>query len=292
MKNKFCQNLTCPICKEKRVYFFALKNKIKLYRCSSCGFIFVWPLLKEYLGIYEEECFSGKNNDTGYADYEGDREIMIQNFKAYLERINKISKGSGRLLDVGSATGHFMEIAKKQGWNVFGMEISDYAAGIGRRKGLEIKTGNFEDFDYPNASFDVVTFLDILEHFMNPELAIGKAARILKSGGILVINTPNTDSLLAKVFGKNWHLIAPPGHLSYFNRSNLEKILEKNGLKVVFCGNIVKRFSLRAIVKALAYWQKMFIWKKFFDYLSDKRVGRIGIPLRTGDNMFVIAKKI
>lgn len=280
------------MCQEKTVRFFALKNQIKLYRCESCGFIFVWPVKEEYLKAYEKECFSGKSNDTGYADYEGDREVMAKNFRAYLERIDKFSKNKGKLLDVGSATGHFLEIAKQDGWNVLGMEISDYAADIGRRKGLDIETGNFENSDYPAESFDAVTFLDILEHFINPGLAIEQAAKILKSGGSLIINTPDSASFLAKTFGKNWHLIAPPTHLNYFNLKNLKIILERNALEIIFVGNITKRFSLRAIFKALAYWQKFFAWRMIFGYLQEKHLGKIGIPLKTGDNMFVIAKKI
>jgi SAM-dependent methyltransferase len=242
--------------------------------------------------MYEESCFSGKTDDTGYADYEGDREIMVQNCKAYLEKINKFFKSKGKLLDVGSATGHFVETAERQGWNASGMEISDYAASVGRKKGLKIEVGKFEESDYPAETFDTVTFLDILEHFINPNQALEKAAKILKPGGVLAINTPNSASLLAKIFGKHWHLIAPPGHLNYFNPSNLQLVLERNGLELVFIGNITKKFSLRAIFKALAYWQKLFIWRGIFNYLVNKRLGKIGIPLKTGDNMFIIAKKI
>ena len=138
----------------------------------------------------------------------------------------------GKLLDVGAATGHFLELARKNGWEASGIEISKYAAKKARKKGLEIAVGDFENHEFSENCFDAVTFWDVLEHFGKPDLAFKQARKILRTGGILAINTPDSRSVLARIFGKRWHAIVPPNHLNLFNCDNLKAVLEKNGFEL------------------------------------------------------------
>lgn len=286
------ESTTCPVCEIQSANFFTEKNGFDLYRCGKCGLIFVWPTSGDYTKIYSEDYFSGAEDSLGYADYEGDREVMSGIFEAYLEKMEKNFPKKGKLLDVGAATGHFMKSAGQRGWDANGIEISRYASEIGRKKGLSIVTGNFETYDVPENQFDAVTFWDVLEHFGRPDVAIRQARKTLKAGGILALNTPDSESFLAKVFRRRWHALVPPNHLHIFGRKNLSRFLAKNGFEVIETVRVGKKFSLRFVLKVLANWQKMKILKKAYDHAMKRRWGDWKIYLNTRDNMFVIAKKI
>jgi 2-polyprenyl-3-methyl-5-hydroxy-6-metoxy-1,4-benzoquinol methylase len=285
------ESTTCPVCEIQSANFFTEKNGFDLYRCGKCGLIFVWPTSGDYTKIYSEDYFSGAKNSLGYADYEGDKEMMAGAFSAYLEKMEKVFPKKGKLLDVGAATGHFVELAKEKGWDASGIEISQYAAEIGGKKGLKIITGKFETHHFSENYFDIVTFWDVLEHFEKPELVVRQARKILKSGGILALNTPDSSSLAAKFFGRHWHALVPPNHLHIFSRKNMVRLLAKNGFEVIETARVGKNFSLRFVLKVLANWQKMKIWEKAYERAMKSRWGNWKIPLDIRDNMFVIAKK-
>jgi SAM-dependent methyltransferase len=284
--------MICPVCEKQSGFFYTRKNDCALYRCKSCKFIYVRPVPEDNAEIYSEGYFSGSKSALGYADYEGDRDAMAGAFRAYLEKIEKFFPEKGKLLDVGAATGHFVSLAGANGWEAEGIEISEYAAEKGREKGLQITTGNFEVCDFPGNRFDAITFWDVLEHFEKPEAAVHQAWKILKPGGVLAINTPDSESFAAKIFGRRWHAIVPPNHLHIFGRKNLVCLLSRNGFEIVEMSRVGKKFSLRFIFKVLSGWQKIKIWGKISDHLVGSSWGKLNVPLNFRDNMFVIAKKV
>ena len=185
-----------------------------------------------------------------------------------------------------------MEIARKYRWNSSGIEISEKSAQVGKEKGLNIISGNFEEYEDPAEFFNAITMWDVLEHFSRPDLAIRNASKILKPGGILALNTPDSASLPAKILGKRWHLLVPPSHLHYFNKKNLGSLLKRNGFEILYSGRIGKKFRLQTMFRTLALWQKLWLWKKISAYLENSRLGNIKLSINTRDNFFLIARKI
>lgn len=283
--------MACCVCENQCADFYAKKNNLNLFRCPNCHLIFVWPIPEDNAKIYSGEYFSGSNDALGYADYEGDSGATAGAFRSYLERIEKFFPEKGKLLDVGAATGQFMDLASANDWEASGIDISEYAADKGREKGFEIVTGNFETFDFPKNNFDAVTFWDVLEHFEKPEAAVRQARKILKAGGMLFINTPDSESLAARIFGRRWHALVPPNHLHIFGRKNLERMFEKNGFEIIEISRVEKKFSLRFIFKMLSGWQKLKIWKIAYNYAKKNEWGNWKMPIDARDNMFVIARK-
>jgi SAM-dependent methyltransferase len=138
-------------------------------------------------------------------------------------------KSSGRLLDIGCATGLFLNIIRqKDDWDVNGVEINSHAAKIARdQNGLEIFIGTLEEATYPDNYFDAVTLWDVLEHLHNPSLSLQEIRRILKPDGILVFRVPNGKSWSEKIFGQYWAGLDSPRHLYVFDQFTLRRILEK-----------------------------------------------------------------
>jgi 2-polyprenyl-3-methyl-5-hydroxy-6-metoxy-1,4-benzoquinol methylase len=216
---------------------------------------------------------------------------MADTFRRYLKEIAKNGQQKGTMLDVGAATGFFLDIARSEGWETYGIELSRYAAEVARGKGLRVSAGTTDDCDFPPGFFDVVTAWDVIEHMPKPLAELEKIHNLLKPGGLLVINTPDSGCMLARLLGKRWHLVVPPEHLNLFHRRSLKVALEKVGYSVIQRTTIGKRFTLQYIVMTMAHWQKLGVWDRAASYLQKRRVGSFGLPINLHDNMFVIARK-
>lgn len=275
--------------------FFADKNGYKIYRCDSCQMLSVFPVPTSDTieSVYKEDYFFGAKKSFGYVDYDANKKAMTNIFELYLSKFKKILGGTGRLLDIGAATGFFMHIVERHGWKTDGIEISSHAASLGKNRGLSIGAGTIHQTTFLPQSFDVVTMWDVIEHVPDPASDIRKITALLKSGGILAINTPDSGSLFARIMGARWHLLVPPEHIYYFNRTSLRMLLEKNGFMVIEVGCVGKRFTLEYIMNMLYNWQGLRIWVVLLSYLRRHHgFANLAIPINLRDNMFILARKI
>jgi 2-polyprenyl-3-methyl-5-hydroxy-6-metoxy-1,4-benzoquinol methylase len=280
---------TCPLCHAQKSAVFMKKDGYTLYRCGQCGFTFVHPIPNS-AEVYSQDYFAGAVHGFGYVDYDTDKAPMVHTFEKYMRHIRALVPTGGRLLDVGAATGFFLDIAKRFGFEVHGVEISAFAAAQAREKGLDVLTGTLADTP-KDLLFDVITMLDVIEHVSDPREEILRVKEIMRPGGVLVINTPDAGSLYARMMGKRWHLIVPPEHLYYFTRKNIRMLLEEEGFEVLSITTIGKQFTLPYIFKMLYAWQKLSVWKWLSTIFAHGWLSRIGIPINLRDNMFVLAKK-
>lgn len=138
---------------------------------------------------------------------------------------------SGRILDVGCATGIFLNGMQQRGWQAVGVEPSHYAVEYARsRFGLDVVEGFLEEAHFPGESFDAVSLWDVLEHVPSPADTLAEIARLLKPGGWLVLSLPNPESWERGWFGPYWAGWDVPRHFHLFNRAVLKRYLENAGL--------------------------------------------------------------
>ncbi len=120
-------------------------------------------------------------------------------FARGLKRLAQL-RPPGRLLDVGCSYGAFMVLAQKAGWNVSGVELSNFTAQFAREeRRLDVYSGTVEQAAYPEGHFDAVTIWDVIEHFDNPVATLKEIRRIMAPGAILLVFTINQESLLTSV---------------------------------------------------------------------------------------------
>src|ERR1700754_1803786 len=90
------------------------------------------------------------------------------------------------VLDVGAGTGIVSEQLLARKVNVLAVEPDPRMAGIARSKGIPVEIGTFETWDPADRRFDVVTFGQSF-HWVNPDIALPKAHRLLTNGGRLAL---------------------------------------------------------------------------------------------------------
>lgn len=286
------EKIACVGCLSKEKTFFGEKSGFPLYKCSNCKMISLYKIPENSSVVYDAEYFSGGGGGFGYVNYDEDKEPMRESFKKYLDLIKKMSGGTGKLFDVGSATGFFLILAKAAGFAVSGVEMSDFAAAKAREKGLDVKTGTLDKVNFKDSQYDVLTLLDVLEHMPDPENDIKVVAKMLRSSGLLVVNTPDSGSLYAKVLGMKWHLIVPPEHIHYFNEKGMRALLQRNGFEILVVTRIGKKFTLEYVFNMLFKWLEVQVFQTVATKIKGTKLGTFSFPINFHDNMFVIAKKL
>ena len=198
----------------------------QLVRCRRCGFKYVTPRLRGdlILGSYAE------GDDPNYVSQLQARE---RTFAAALEEIERANGEPGRLLDIGTAAGAFVAMAVSKGWQAEGCEPNRWLAEWGAKHyGIRIRQGAVFDQPYAEASFDVITMWDVIEHTPNPRLILERCHSLLRPGGLLVVNYPDIGSWIARVLGRRW-LFLTSVHLYYFDRTTMRQLLESTGFATV-----------------------------------------------------------
>ncbi len=101
-------------------------------------------------------------------------------------------KLSGKILDVGCSIGPFFANFPRRDWQLYGVEVSKYAAEIARKRfGAQVAASTLAEAGFPSNFFDVVTFLDTLYYIQDPAKEIAESIRVLKDDGLLLIEIPN-----------------------------------------------------------------------------------------------------
>lgn len=232
------EHVNCPYCQadDYRVHLvrgdlsLGQPGEFRLVRCNRCDLVYLnpRPARQELEALYPEEY-----DQYTAALKESPRLARWDRRYGLRKRCQAILrfKSAGRLLDVGCATGDFLDVMREfPGWQVMGVELSAHAANYARLElGLDVLVGTLEENRLDDASFDVVTLWNVLEHLPDPLATLREIRRILKPGGLLVMNTPNLDSLDARLYGPYWIGYELPRHFCVFSYRTLRMVVDRAG---------------------------------------------------------------
>jgi SAM-dependent methyltransferase len=246
----------CPLCSEKTLELYldgqdqtitssalgSSRTEIspgRILRCQSCRFAFRQLRLSE-----EHLAQLYRHLDTRV--YDSETKGRSRAAVGYLRIVERYMSAPGRILDIGCASGFFLQHAKEANWDIAGIEPSE-ALYTKAREALgptaEIQCTILQLSHLPLFSFDVVTLWDVLEHVPDPVDFLRLAGSFLKPGGYLFANVPNLDSIQARLLGQKWPLLLPE-HLNYFNPNSLKMCGKKAGLRWVHSCQRSAAFSL------------------------------------------------
>jgi SAM-dependent methyltransferase len=204
------------------------KDGYPIVRCRSCGLVQVGlELDRDQLEqIYGEAYFT----DEVFHDYLSEREVRVASGAVAARALARLVP-AGRLLDVGCAAGFFLEAASAH-YDVTGVEISVFASEYARTElGLRVLTGDITEVEL-SETFDVVTLWNTLEHMADPRGALERIASLTRPGALLALSTGDVTGPLARRDLRNWNLMSPPYHLSFFSPRTLDRLLAGAGFRL------------------------------------------------------------
>lgn len=268
-------NTECLIC-GGQFKLFGNVGYYRIFKCRDCGF-----------GKTEGTKIqtSRYHRDDTYIQEE---ELFANIFRKRVKLIERFKK-SGRVLEVGCATGLMLSMFKKDGFDVLGIELSPATAIRAKKRGLEIINQPFEKVSL-NQKFEVIIFNHTLEHLADPIKSIQKAAKMLNDGGLIYIDLPNFGSFMANWQKTNWPLLLPDEHPWHFSYQALDRLFQTVDMRIIH--------SVRAsgIWDFDNPWQELWLSfkgfkKRFFKNIITAMPSWLVTKLEIGSGLIVIAQK-
>jgi len=257
--------------------------RIRIVKCLDCGLIYANPApsLPRLLVNYKNMV------DVLYLEEEAGRRKAAAYIIQELLRFKK----TGRLLDVGCATGFLLQEALKAGFQVYGIEISEWAVKYAQDtlKLDNIFCGELGQAEFPDSYFDVIILKDVIEHLPDPKNTLVKLRRLLKPDGLLCVNTPDIDSLTSKLLRAKWWGVKQE-HLYYFTKKTFYRLLRVSGYAPVKCKKSPRVFSYRYWLSRLeGYDPKIY---KIFNFVGGWFFkGEKLLKINFGDQIEIYARK-
>jgi 2-polyprenyl-3-methyl-5-hydroxy-6-metoxy-1,4-benzoquinol methylase len=202
----------------------------RYHRCPACGMLFQSERgLDELRRLYDDDYFAEHAGGGHYADEDAQRHHEA---RVRLRRLRPYAR-SGRLLEVGSAGGHFLARAVGEGFSVQGVEpVGSFAEEARTRFGVPVETGYVEEVELGAEPFDVACAFHVLEHIAQPRPVLEQLRARMRPGAALFVEVPNIASYAARTRGAAWGALEPLHHVGHFTPRSLRTMLEAAGFTV------------------------------------------------------------
>ena len=273
---KLIEKLTrCLLCGDSHLkndshtaYLMNLASFHGVSKCKACGFRFLNP--RPTTSFYQQaytyasgpllEIYKMVDSDYG--------KMGVRRIEQYKKRLDLLIKAGakGRLLEIGSCTGVFLNEARKRGFEVAGLEPSEKHCRIAKSAyGIDVCKGSLEDVVLPERSFDVVCSSHVFEHLLDPLAAATKITKLLRVNGFHIIEVFNQFDTFGARRRRLLGLGSPRKrsfrsvhHSVFFSPRTLQKMVELSGCQKYSTRNVYyfsnNIFNIFRNPKRLAQW--------------------------------------
>lgn len=210
-----------------------IKHRFPYLRCPSCTLVYPSPRPKiEYISA---QYINGRFTNTFRELYLPSAEYRMSTI--FLERVREIIMprvSTGRLLDIGCSSGHFLKVAYEYGFDTYGIEPNSEMARFASEelKLPNILNGVLKGEEYPPCYFDVITLWDVIEHVPQPNELLRSVFKLLKAGGWVFAYTENVESFNVFITGSDSEMFCPDVHLRHYSPKTFRLEFERAGFLV------------------------------------------------------------
>jgi SAM-dependent methyltransferase len=236
----------CPVCSSARSALRYRLTRFEVRGCRDCSLVYLFPLPspEAIRTMFARLYTTGEGSVPELRSYYGfcyedePANPLVQSYERWLAQLE-------RHRDVGCGTGLFLAVARRRGWQPFGIDDCEPALRHAREHfGLEVWAGEFSDLADAGRHFDAITGWDVIEHARRPLDLLRAARRCLAPGGVVGLSTPNQRSSLDLVAGGLYRLSGGrltaalekfyiEQHFLYYTPETLADSLARAGLEIV-----------------------------------------------------------
>ena len=229
------EKVNCLLCGEDSIDTLVADGApARIVRCKNDGLVYLSPRpTYSHIRAFHHQFVRQDNLDL----FDSYRRCTLRRESHVIQRL----KRPGALLDIGCATGTFLEQFTAPPWRLHGVEPSPVGAELARtRAGADVFCGTLQEAVYPSKCFDVVTVLDTFYYFPAPRRELGEIRRILKDDGLLAVEIPGfryrkvrDRGFVCYLADGEWSRISPRNpDLYYFSPATLKALLEIAGFRI------------------------------------------------------------
>ena len=229
--------MNCRLCNHndlKLYYQVGNKKQFNFYKCKKCGLV---NLDINNINIYENQVKYEENFIDPL-----DKKKNPGSFSTYKYIAKKI-KSKGNYIDIGCGNGSLLNYAREDGWDVKGLEISDFLAKKVKEKlNIEVETGNFIEFKDIHPAYNLLTLRHVLEHIPDSIRAMKIINNLLLDEGYAVLEFPNIEGFSFKfkrfldkfgLYNKKYKPDFKPGHCNEFSRKSFKYLSNISGFELI-----------------------------------------------------------
>lgn len=212
-----------------------LPGNFNIVQCNKCQLLRTNPRpTPETIGLYYPDDY-GPYKSTQVPNIKNKSNIFTSQLKSFIKmffnfKTRVIPKLKiGNMLEIGCASGVYLNEMATKGWDVSGIEFSPKAAEYSRSLGYSVHTGSLESAPEPKNKFDLIVGWMVLEHLHDPLNCLNKLNKWANHNSTLVLSIPNASSFEFKLFKDKWHALHLPNHLFHYTPMSIKKLLNKTG---------------------------------------------------------------
>jgi SAM-dependent methyltransferase len=236
----------CPICKSfEQEFFIATKalmhapnqEAYKFNKCLTCDTVFLSnPVDEKVLDNYYTKHYLPYRGADAWGKFkafvEDSQRALDKKRVRLVTQTIKQKQEPTRILDVGCGKPSFLNLVQKNlNAECIGIDFSDNGWTNLAFENLTLIKTSLADFK-PSDNFDIVTMWHYLEHDYHLHATIEKVNSCLKSGGILIVEVPDYQSLTAKLQKQHWQGWHSPRHLTLFSKKGFEVLFPKEKWRI------------------------------------------------------------
>ena len=155
-----------------------------------------------------------------------------------------------RTLELGCGQGDFLRsVTSDDQFEARGLDYADAPVAYAQSFGLEAEIGDIQSKAFDDNSFDLVVALHVMEHVHDPIETFAEISRVLRPGGYAFVVCPCVSHFKAKLAGKDWKYLGPPGHLWYYSPATLSGFMKKAGFDIKMASCFYHRAHVRVLGK-------------------------------------------
>ncbi|HXE64929.1 MAG TPA: class I SAM-dependent methyltransferase [Bryobacteraceae bacterium] len=218
--------------------FYSRASDHSILRCKRCNLIWTDPLLSRRPSFTGEETY--KANELSQ------KARFREQLRSFLRNTGVEDPRQLRLLEIGPGLGFFLDVCEESGIAAEGCDLADHAIRYANQKRERVRKGTL-DSHYAGAGFDAIFAFNLIEHLPHPKQFLEDAAKALRTGGTLVLETPVQEGLfhrLARLGDKftggriNLYGMRPSGHVYKFSKKTFRRLAADGQWRVVSQKNI------------------------------------------------------
>lgn len=216
-------NRQCENCGANSLDRFEVRPEQTFWHCPECDLYQKGTL--ESATAYEEDY---------HGHYSKNRSRKLKTAAIRLSALAPhLSTPKPKLLDIGCSVGAIVETANDLGWKGTGVDVSQTAVDFCCDRGLDCRQFDGTTLPFADATFDAITSWHVIEHVFDVGETLHDWYRVLKPGGVMVLETPDAGYLKVRLKGARYQKFWAPEHIYTFQKHNLEPFLQNAGFEML-----------------------------------------------------------